>query len=246
MTIKIDKAWLTGETFAGTVCRRSPVTVKRSFEQLPRAQQPNGVLHTTEGHWAGSLSVFANSTGTPTFMLGWNEADDNNGKGEGPFRVVQFMPLGEMALTLVNDAGGTETNREALVQIEVIAFSKKAPWLFDKQTTETLAALMDRLEEVCGIPLQRAGNGSRSVALWDGKAGWFGHGEVPENGHWDPGNLKLGRAVRGGAERGGAFLGGVGGRRAAAPRALRRRRRARRLRPAHHLARQQRGQGARG
>lgn len=192
--IRIDKAWLTGETFAGVTCRRIDTApngqnVKRSNVKLSLQQQPNGVMHTTEGHWAGSMNVFT-GTGTPTFMVGWDVADSNNGKGDGPFRLAQFMPIGEMALTLVNDAGGTETNREALVQIEVIAFSKRDPWMFDTKTKEVLASLLDRLEEVCDIPLQRAGNGSRSVSLWDGKAGWFGHGEVPENGHWDPGALK--------------------------------------------------------
>jgi hypothetical protein len=53
-----------------------------------------------------------------------------------------------------------------------------------------LADLFKQLDDVAEIPLQRAGNGSRSVALWDGKAGWFGHGEAPENDHTDPRSIK--------------------------------------------------------
>ena len=192
--ITIKKQWLSGETIGGIECKRvsfapNGKAIRRSFEKLRLAQEPNAVLHTTEGHWEGSLNVFT-TTGTPTFMLGWHTVTLDNKKRSGPFHLAQLCPIGEMALTLVNDAGGTETNREALVQIELIGFSKKEPWLPDAQTTKVLAALMERLEEVCGIPLQRAGNGSRSVALWDGKAGWFGHGEVPENSHWDPGALR--------------------------------------------------------
>jgi hypothetical protein len=194
--IEIKKAWLTGETFAGEIMRKitmapNGLAIDRSNVVLSKHQQPNGVMHTTEGHWNGSLNVFTDSN-TPTFALGWHTITDNNTKDEGPFHLAQFMPIGEMAMTLVNDPGGTETNREALVQIEVVGWSKHDPWLFDEKTTNVLASLIDRLEEVCGIPLQRAGNGTRSVVRWDGKAGWFGHGEVPENGHWDPGELKWG------------------------------------------------------
>jgi hypothetical protein len=196
--IEIKKQWLAGEVFAGVECKRVSTDglgrpLRRSFERISLNQEPNAVFHTTEGHWFPSLSVFSNSTGTPTMMCGYETINENNEKVEGPLRLAQFMPLGEMALTLENDSGGTETNREALFQVEVVAFSKFDPWLPDEPVVKVLAALMDRLEEVCGIPLQRAGNGTRSVNRWDGKAGWFGHGEVPENSHTDPRDLEWGK-----------------------------------------------------
>jgi hypothetical protein len=163
--------------------------IKRSFERVSLGQEPNGVLHTTEGHWDPSANVFT-ETGTPTFMVGYeklkavgsNAAASNSTR----IRVAQFMPIGEMALTLENDRGGTETNREALVQIELIGFSKFEKWSPPNAVMKVLADLMRQLHDACGIPLQRAGDGTRSRALWDGRAGWFGHLEVPENDHTDP------------------------------------------------------------
>lgn len=192
--IEIKKEWLVGETLGGVQVQKverapSGRAIERSHERISKSQAPNGVMHTTEGHWGPSLEVFTN-TGTPHFLIGYNTINRNNTRASGPLRIGQLAPIGEMALTLVNSAGGTETNREALVQIELIAFSKFEPWLPPAPVTKALAALLERIEDICGIPLQRAGNGSRSVALWDGKAGWFGHGEVPENNHTDPRNLK--------------------------------------------------------
>lgn len=167
--------------------RRSHVPVDLS---VPR----KGVLHTTEGSWAGSLAVFR-SRGTPTFMVGRDSASR--------LRLAQFMPLGEMALTLVDRSGGVRTNRLAIVQIEIVGFAQRDPWLPDEATTRLLAGLMRVCREQAGIPLRRGGDGSRSPATWTTRAGWFGHSEVPENDHWDPGALQWERlfALAGGAER---------------------------------------------
>ena len=161
--------------------------IKRSRERVSLTQEPNGVLHTTEGHWGPSLNVFT-ATGTPTFMIGYEKlrsAGSNSPAAGARIRVAQFMPIGEMALTLVNAAGGTETNRETVVQIELIGFSKWQKWSPSAPVLKVLADLFKQLHDACGIPLQRAGDGTRSVSLWDGRAGWFGHLEVPENDHTD-------------------------------------------------------------
>lgn len=200
MAIRIAKQFL--DEVGGVPVERI-TNVKRSNERLPLGQEPNGVLHTTEGHFSGSLDRFRRETGTPTFMIGYetlkivtgpdgkkrvcNEPRASNTR----LRVAQFMPIGEMALTLKNPRGGTETNREAVVQVELIGTSVNGPdgfgpWTPPEPVLAVLADLFRQCFDACGIPLQRGGNGSRDVALWDGKAGWFGHGEVPENDHTDP------------------------------------------------------------
>jgi hypothetical protein len=206
MAIQIDRQWL--EKVGGIKVERTKEdggklpNVKRSHVRISARQEENGVLHTTEGHFAGSYAVFQNNTGTPTWMLGYETLKSKNGKltnepaeKKTPIRVVQFMPIGEMALTLVNLSGGTETNREAVVQIEligtcVVGHLGTGPWLPDEPVLEVLADLFRQIHDSCGVPLVHAGNGTRSVARWDGKAGWFGHGEVPENGHTDPRGFK--------------------------------------------------------
>jgi hypothetical protein len=190
--ITIRKRFL--EQVAGIPVERPSVApngrrIKRSFERIALGQEPNGVLHTTEGHWDPSANVFT-ETGTPTFMIGYQQLKQVGANAPAssttPIRIAQFTPIGEMALTLQNATGGTETNREALVQIELIGFSKFEKWSPPKPIMEVLADLVRQLHHACGIPLQRAGNGTRSRALWDGRAGWFGHNEVPENDHTDP------------------------------------------------------------
>ncbi len=162
---------------------------KRSFV-LADKTPAKGVLHTTEGSWSGSLSVFRYNTGTPTFMIG-RDGSARIGVGyNGRLRIAQFMPIGEMALTLENLSGGVETNRDCLVQIELVAHCQWEPWLPDPQTTELLKQLMAEIKRVADVPLIRGGNDSRSVVRWNSKAGWFGHKEAPENDHTDP------RAIR--------------------------------------------------
>lgn len=201
--IRIEKRFL--EKVGGIPVERLRVApngrrIRRSRERVQLGQEPNGVLHTTEGHFDPSANVFT-ETGTPTFMLGYQQlkASGSNAPASSStrIRVAQFMPIGEMALTLENDAGGTETNREALVQIELVGFAKFEKWSPPEPVMKVLADLLRQLHDVCGIPLQRAGNGTRSVTLWHGgRAGWFGHLEVPENNHTDPRNFEWAKLFR--------------------------------------------------
>ena len=167
--------------------------VKRSGVTSDLSVPAKGVLHTTEGGWEGSLSVFRNVTGTPTIMGG---RDITSGR----LRAAQFMPIGEMALTLKNAAGGTETNREARVQIECLGFSQfggSKRWFLgvdrkslDEEAKNFFADLVYQASEAAGIPHRHAGIGfgNRSVGQWDSTAGWYAHSEAPENDHSDPGN----------------------------------------------------------
>ena len=149
---------------------------------------PTGVLHTTEGGWESTMSVFRVHY-APHFLVGAG-------------RIAQLVPLGKMAAALENDPGGVETNR-LCVQIEVAGLSKAEPYMFDPETTDALAALMATLKDEAEIPLVHPfpdkmpaqpwateSFSRRHIGKWGVVPGWYGHVEVPENAHWDPGALK--------------------------------------------------------
>ena len=145
-----------------------------------------GVLHTTEGGWDGSLGVFRQHY-APHFLVGAG-------------RIAQLVQVGTMGAACVSN------NVHAIVQIELVAFSKSDPWLPDDPTLEALAALLAACQSEYGIPLAhpwpdgdwgRAGdNPHRHAGKWARIAGWYGHADVPSvaghspETHWDPGNLQ--------------------------------------------------------
>jgi hypothetical protein len=163
----------------GTVDEHSPAT---------------GVIHTIEGSLDSGLGVFRQHF-APHFTL----------DGE---RVIQLVPLGTMAAALENRPGGVETNSITRAQIEVAGKSSQNPWCCDAATTELLADLMATLAGTAEIPLERPYPDAMPALPWatvdfvrrhDGKwghvAGWFGHIEVPENEHWDPGALEWAKVL---------------------------------------------------
>lgn len=169
--------------------------IRRSFQSVTLSSPPKAVAHTTEGGWEPSINVYRSSMSAPTFQVG------RDGPVKGPLgarfidggrlRLAQFMPIGEMALSL-RHIGDPETNRIARVQVEIVGFRKLEPWLPDDPAlVELLAALMSEIKRVADVPLHRGGDGTRSVARWVSNSGWFGHNEVPAgNDHTDPGALK--------------------------------------------------------
>jgi hypothetical protein len=147
---------------------------------------PTGVIHTVEGSLDSGLGVFRRHY-APHFVL-----DEE--------RIIQLVPLGTMAAALENHPGGVETNSITRAQIEVAGHSSEDPWACDQATGEHLADLMATLAQVADIPLERPFEDKmpakpwatlnfarRSAGKWGHVAGWYGHVEVPENEHWDPG-----------------------------------------------------------
>lgn len=147
-----------------------------------------GVLHTTEGSWDSALSVFKQHY-APHFLV-------------GPGRIAQLVPLGKMSTALEHPRGTQETNRIAKAQIEVVGFSKEHPYVFDARTMDALASLIAKLKTFAGIPISRpfidkmppppwatTNFSRRKAGKWGKVAGWYGHVEIPNNAHWDPGNL---------------------------------------------------------
>lgn len=172
----IKEQWI---TYAGpyTVER---VTVPCLDVDVSRTVPAKGVGHTTEGSWAGAMSVFRRHY-APTFMVGRDGAR---------VRIVQFCPLGKAAAALRNTAGGVETNRWARAQIELVARSSRASWQADPEVGRAYAALLYELRQAAGIPLRHVRNPARDPRVWRDSAGWFDHAGVPENTHWDMGAFR--------------------------------------------------------
>ncbi|MET9510746.1 peptidoglycan-binding protein [Streptomyces flavidovirens] len=114
-------------------------------------------------------------------------------------RVVQFLPANSRSKSLADRAGGTRTNRagSVVIQVEALFF----PWCrVDGKTyerlTDTPCKRWDELHDwvaswgvASSWPMGKP-NGfisKRDERIWRIRSGWFGHAQVPENDHTDPG-----------------------------------------------------------
>jgi N-acetylmuramoyl-L-alanine amidase len=143
------------------------------------------VHHTTEGGTAdAAFSAFKKNRSDPHFTV-----DETN--------IHQHIDTAIAARSLGNAKGGVETNRDSAVQIEVVGFAARAK---SKATLRNVAKLCRWIEQVHGVPRvwpnghpKTAVNGkdpgghNRNAVNWDTKGGHYGHSQVPENTHWDPG-----------------------------------------------------------
>lgn len=157
------------------------------FQMMVDLHAPRAVvLHTTEGgSIEGAESVFHHHF-APHFTLGKD--------AHGVVKIDQHVPIGFIGAAL------EAHNDLAIVQVEVVDFSKEQVWFFDDATADALAHLMLVLESDYGVPLSRpwptgdwgrAGyqNPHRSSKKFGAVAGYFDHGDIPNNCHWDCGNL---------------------------------------------------------
>lgn len=143
------------------------------------------VHHTTEGTtYAGARSAYQAHKSDPHFTV----AGDT---------VHQHIDTIETARSLRNADGGVQTNRDSAVQIEVVGFAGQAK---DVPTLRSVARLCRWIEEQHGVPQQwpngrprsstnggDPGGHNRNPEIWDTLGGHYGHSQVPENTHWDPG-----------------------------------------------------------
>jgi Putative peptidoglycan binding domain/N-acetylmuramoyl-L-alanine amidase len=162
------------------------------FAQSVLADSPRaGVLHTTEGSTIeGAMSVFKTHF-APHFALGKSAS--------GRVVVYQLVPIGFIGAALVTH------NDLAIVQVEMVGFSKETAWFPDDETAAALAGLMAACRDEYGIPLWRpwadgvygmatASDPHRNAGQFGKDAGWFGHGDVPApDSHWDPGAFQWSR-----------------------------------------------------
>lgn len=144
------------------------------------------VWHTTEG---SSLPPYSGSH--PHFTIDLEER-----------RLYQHVSIRSMAYALRNLAGGAETNRANAIQVEIIGFAGRSH-LWPDSHYEQLAALARWIEKyagvrrACSVRFGGAGNlpARLGAAAWNAYAGHIGHQHVPEQDHWDPGALQIGKII---------------------------------------------------
>lgn len=157
------------------------------LSSVDTTRAPAGVMHTVEGSFDSGMAVFRQHY-APHFLV-------------GPHRIAQLVPVGAMAAALEHTAD-PPTNGWARVQIEVAGHSQTHPYRFDPATEEALAHLLAALHLLEIVPLSRPFVDlmppppwatptflRRHAGKWGSVAGWYGHVEIPENSHWDPGAL---------------------------------------------------------
>ena len=174
------------------------------------------LLHSTE---TGTFPGYGRGASAPHFTI-------NLGNGE----VRQHSPMNRAARALRNASGGVQTNRDGVIQIEIIgtcdkSFARKHgyPYLPD-MTDEMAGRLKWLLQKICAaipaIPLKTSvtwkaypssyGNSSvrMSNSQWTRYKGILGHQHAPENTHGDPGDLPMKRILGADAVKGGSSSGG--------------------------------------
>jgi len=143
------------------------------------------VHHTTEGStYAGAKAAFKAHRSDPHFTVAGDE-------------IFQHIDTGLAARSLRNPAGGVETNRDSAVQIEVVGFAGSAKDVTTLRSVARLCRWIESEHDVSqvwpnGRPRASSnghdpGGHNRNAENWDGRGGHYGHSQVPENTHWDPG-----------------------------------------------------------
>lgn len=177
------------------------------IERRPIARYPGGayvaqgaglwkiLLHTTEGtSIEGAMAAYRNQSAPPHFTI---DLDD-----EAYGRYVQHIPLTRSAYALRNLRGGTQTNRDHVIQIEIVGYARDTRH-WSQRKLLLLAAFLERIMDVVpDVQLHFAnfdyadsaeyGIGNTvemSAGEWDAFSGILGHVHAPENTHWDPGAL---------------------------------------------------------
>lgn len=164
--------------------------------------KPRAVEHTYEAPYDLSsrqgMESLIRSTNVPHFVF-------HPISGE----VVQALPATVAARALKNASGGVQTNRmgSVCIQTEVIGYARR-PWTLDLTDAGRAGlAKLNAWRRSWGIPdvwpaggppafyenpFRNAPESPRSSTIWTTKGGYFGHSQVPENDHGDPGALDIG------------------------------------------------------
>jgi hypothetical protein len=140
--------------------------------------KPKLVWHTTEG------------SSLPLYNGGWPHFTLNPKTGQ----LWQHVPLTGGCYTLRNLSGGIETNRAHAYQVELIGFARDtATW--PSSYYKNIAKLARWIEKHGRVPRKCSvtfrSTSSVKVGDFYGYTGHIGHQHVPENDHWDPGELRI-------------------------------------------------------
>lgn len=161
---------------------------------VPRTQTGHGFGYRSDG---GNKMVWHTTEGSsiPNYQLGWPHFTlDIKRK-----RLEQHIPITQAAQTLKNAAGGVETNStKYTIQCEIVGFATQSDNWTDEEYAQ-LAALARWVEKHANVPRKctvtfRA-NANHKIQNWHAYEGHCGHQHVPENDHWDPGELRIGKVI---------------------------------------------------
>jgi hypothetical protein len=166
---------------------------------------PKFLLHTTEGPLGaytpdprrGPGRTYFGNTGTwPNYTLA------RLGR-VGPWRIFNHIPANRSSMSLRNQPGGVETNRDNVSQIEIATRAVDIGSL-PGEALDELAKLLAWEHKERGVPLvtgvrwvafpASAGGGASqrlSGSAWLAYSGVLGHQHVPENDHGDPGAFPI-------------------------------------------------------
>lgn len=169
---------------------------------------PKFLLHTTEGApgaynpdpRVGTARRYFGHTYWPTYTLA---VDRRSGSPtHGRWRVFCHVPADRAARALANAAGGVETNRCNVSQVE-IAWQASRVGLLPDEALDELARLLAWEHAARGVPLvstvrwvgsEGYGRGASQRlpgSAWVSYAGVLGHQHAAENDHWDPGRFPV-------------------------------------------------------
>jgi hypothetical protein len=154
------------------------------------------LLHTTEGGTiAGAEGAYRARGVPPHLTISYEER-----------RVVQHVPFTRSAMALANLPGGVETNRQGVIQVELVGFARethrwpeaKVRWIAQQLAPVVKAWGIDYRKyptfhgEGAGWILAVVGAKQRfSFGDWLAFNGICGHQHAPENHHWDPGAFPI-------------------------------------------------------
>lgn len=148
-------------------------------------------LHTIEGTVGSALGAYDGGVGCPHLTVSLlNEV------------YLQHVPLNLSAYSLRNARGGTETNRDNVIQVEIEGFAASShTWPVEEYMRlayDVLQPIFDHIPveqnfaATAGVSGYGLNGAVRMTAEeWDGFSGVVGHANVPENTHWDPGMLDM-------------------------------------------------------
>lgn len=155
---------------------------------------PKLLWHSTEGSTAeGAIAAYRSHGSWPHFT-----AEFRNGR----FKLFQHIPLSKAGRALEHAAGTGETNRNRVIQVEIVGFARDAP-RFPDQLYAGLADLARFIEKEFGVrpvarfafqPPDRPGP-RLSWGEWNRYSGHLGHQHAPFNHHTDPGKIKIERIL---------------------------------------------------
>jgi hypothetical protein len=156
------------------------------------------VLHTTEGSTiAGAEAAFERNNSWPHLIY-----DPDTGERK------QYLPFSQTGRALRNMTGGVETNRREsdgldgpdIIQVEIVGYAADTPYWDDLKRLGLAQYVID-VCRVAGIPIEfpweyddsdaygLGGSVRLTNAQWLDVRGVVGHQHVPENTHWDPGDI---------------------------------------------------------